>query len=417
LTTLASLDQAGETITLVDQPGITSPSVAGQAIPDQSAQPQFKQFIVECLYFSNPADCTSDMEVTVEGYLSDIYDHIQGDLKFHEPRLRFLDETLTFDPNSQSSLGYMAYIEPFDTGECAAAHAGGYYNPEEGRLVLCLNPALGLDPTAVHTVIHEYFHATQYGYPNVLKDRVNRQDEPWIIEGMAMSAEESFFSTEMLRSTVGGWIDLHKVDVPMTSQKYYYEYFAQDFWVYAGDYLGLALSYLDAVLTYGARTQDVVTVLGNGNYLDIYWDYVTNQAEEPDITQSGASGSPCFLYQQVVNSTVDFNYDFYNHPYQILNTLDPLTSVVVQVNWDFNYTGADGAAMPTDPNDALARAALRFKLYQDGESGCESIPDGRRTFMNIDKNKKYYVVISNVDPLAAHNYLVGFETWPVPPAP
>ena len=119
---------------------------------------------------------------------------------------------------------------------------------------------------------------------------------------------------------------------------------------------------------------------------------------EAAIKQSGALGSPCSLYQPVVNQTVDFNYDFYHHTYQILSTLDPLTSVVVEVHWDFNYTGADGAAMPADPNDDIARAALRFKLYKDGEAGCESVPDGRRTFMNVDKNAKYYVVISNVDP-------------------
>ena len=69
------------------------------------------------------------------------------------------------------------------------------------------------------------------------------------------------------------------------------------------------------------------------------------------------------------------------------------------------------------PMMTMREQPLRFKLYEDGEAGCESVPDGRRTFMNVDKNAKYYVVISNIDPVNAHNYLVGFETWPIPPAP
>ena len=71
------------------------------------------------------------------------------------------------------------------------------------------------------------------------------------------------------------------------------------------------MSYLDAVLTQGATAGDVVKVLSFGNYLDVYWDYVKNQVMEASIKQSGALGSPCYLYQPVVNQTVDFNYDFY----------------------------------------------------------------------------------------------------------
>ena len=109
-------------------------------------------------------------EIAVEDYLSDIYNHIQGDLQFHDPRLRFLNGTIFFDPNSWSSNGYTAYIEPYDGGNCTVSHAGGYYSRFPGRLVLCLNPAVGLDPNAVNVLIHQYFHATQYGYLIVMND-------------------------------------------------------------------------------------------------------------------------------------------------------------------------------------------------------------------------------------------------------
>ena len=62
----------------------------------------------------------------------------------------------------------------------------------------------GLDTYAVNVLIHEFFHATQYGYPNVMNDRTTSQDEQWLIEGMAKTVEELFFSTEMLRSLIGG---------------------------------------------------------------------------------------------------------------------------------------------------------------------------------------------------------------------
>ena len=158
-------------------------------------------------------------------------------------------------------------------------------------------------------------------------------------------------------------------------------------------------------------------VLDFGTHLRIYWDYVKNQVMEASIKQSGALGSACNIYLPVVQQPVDFTYNFFTHPYQILDPLDPLTSVVVEMHWDYNYTGADGAAMPVDPTDATASAALRFKLYKDGESGCVSVPDGRRTYMNVDKTAKYYVVVSNIDPTNTYNYLVGFETWPIPPQP
>ncbi len=260
LTTLASLDQAGETIALVDHPDFVSPSNAALASPSRISQPQVKQFIVNCINFQNPADCTTTTEIAVEDYLSDIYNHIQGDLNFHDPRLRFLNGWICFDPNSWSSNGYMAYIEPYDGGNCTVSHAGGYYSRFPGRLVLCLNPAVGLDPDAVYVLIHQYFHATQYGYLIVMNDWYLRRDEKWIIEGMAKTVEESFFSTEMLRSLIGGWVSQHKVDVSLKSQADFNEYFAQDFWVYTGQEFGQGMSYLDAVLTQGARAKDVVTL-------------------------------------------------------------------------------------------------------------------------------------------------------------
>ncbi len=90
---------------------------------------------------------------------------------------------------------------------------------------------------------------------------------------------------------------------------------------------------------------------------------------------------------------------------------------MIEIHFDHDYTGADGTAYPVDPYDDVARGALRYKYYKEGESGCEAVPDGRRIFMNIDKTVRYFVVVTNVDPTNTYNYLVGIETWPIPPAP
>jgi len=419
LTTIAGLDQAGMTIALVDHPDLESPSNTAAANKASLAQPQVQQFVVTCLNFTNPADCTTTTEITVEGYLGDIYNHIQGDLGFQKPRLRYLDNSidLRFSPNQWAANGYKAYIEPYDQGDCGFSHAGGLYSRFPGRLVLCMNPAVGLGPEAVNDLVHQYFHATQYGYLQVMNSWYLGQDEMWFIEGQAKAVEESFFSTEMLRSLLGGWVNLHKVDVSLKSDKNFDEYYAQDFWVYAGQSVAAGMAYLDSVLPAGARATDVVKVLDFGQYLEVYWQYVKNQFMEETIHQSGAAGSPCFLYTQVVNQLVDFNYDFYNHVFQILDPLGPLTSAVIEIHFDHDYTGADGTANPVDPYDDVARGALRYKYYKEGESGCESVPDGRRIFINIDKTARYFVVVTNVDPTNTYDYLVRIETWPIPPPP
>ncbi len=325
LATIAGLDQAGMTIALVDHPDFNSPSNDAAANMASSAQPQVQQFVVTCLNFTNPADCTTTTEITVEGYLGNIYNHIQVDLGFQKPRLRYLDNSidLRFSPNQWAANGYKAYIEPYDMGDCGFSHAGGLYSRFPGRLVLCMNPAVGLDPDTVNDLVHQYFHATQFGYLQVMNSWYLHEDEKWFIEGQAKAVEESFFNTEMLRSVIGGWVDLHKVDVSLKSDKNYDEYYAQDFWVYAGQSIGTGMTYLDGVLPEGARATDVVKALDFGKYLEVYWKYVKNQFMEETIHQSGAAGSPCFLYTQVVNSLVDFNYDFYNHVSQNLDPLGP----------------------------------------------------------------------------------------------
>jgi hypothetical protein len=322
---------------------------------------------------------------------------------------------LEFNPNSLSSLGYTAYIEPHDYGFCQSDNAGGYFNREEGRLVLCLNPAVGLDPDYVQILIHEYFHATEYGYSEVYTDYEDGKDKDWIIEGMAKAAEESYFGTDMVRSTVGGtWVELHKVDRSMASENGLDAYFAQDYWVLYGQMFGRGMEYFKEILVEGATTEDVATALGDGKRLETYWDWAKNQAMEKGLDFNGALGTSCNLETQVVDqiNLFPFQWDSYGFHDVIL---DPLTSVVVQVTFDLNYDFAAGVVFPTDPAQLPdADQALRYKFYQEGEAGCEAVPDSDRVYLDVSTGDTYYVLISNIDKDDTFLYTVYFEVAPIP---
>ncbi len=423
LTTIAGLTQEGNTFVLVTHPDFDSTAnsaVSAVFRPNAPSRTQFDLFNVKCVYFSNANDCTAATEDAVAGYLTDIYDHIHGDLGFNKPRLRNLIETLAFDPHMLSSLGYTAYIEPSDYGYCASENAGGYYDRKTGRLVLCLNPAVGLSADYVHILIHEYFHATQYAYPPVLVDYEGGKDEAWIIEGMATTVEESYFVDEMLRSEVGGWIELHKVDVTLTSEVGLDEYFAQDFWVHYGQNMGSNgsnMSYLQDILMAGAKTENVVNVLGDGSHLKAYWEWVKNQVMEKDVDFGGVLQNPCNVEGQVVEEDEIFEHHYEDNP-RHFTTVGPLTTAVVRLTFSHSYDFGVGwvSTDPLNPNpDALA--ALEYKFYKDGEAGCQARDDSVMYEFTggIDAGEVYYVVISNTDYDGTYEYVISFELTPIPP--
>jgi hypothetical protein len=200
LTTIAGLRKDGEIFALVEHPDFESPrndGVGGASRVNGSQSPEFDLFTVRCVGLSGVA-CSDATKATVAGYLTDIYNHIHQDFGFDEPRLRYTNETLDYDPHSFSTLGYWAYLERSTSRKCIGNR--GYYEPGLRRLVLCVNAAVGLTPDSLLTLIHEYFHATQYTYSKVLTDYENGIQKAWVIEGMAASSKESYFVDEMLRT-------------------------------------------------------------------------------------------------------------------------------------------------------------------------------------------------------------------------
>lgn len=407
LTTIAGFRKEGEIFTLVEHPDFESPpndGVGGLSRESGGRSPVFDLFTVRCVGLTGVV-CSDVTKATVAGYLTDIYNRIHLDFGFNEPRLRFMNETLTYDPHSFGSLVYSAYLERSTSRKCIGNR--GYYEPETGRLVLCIDPAVGLAADSPQILIHEYFHATQYAYPKVLEDYENGVEKKWLIEGMAASSMESYFVDEMLRTDYFG--GLHEVDISLEysgGQTDLDEYKAQDFWVYYGQRNGLDLSYLESILEQGASSRAVLDSLGNGDVLDLYWDWAKNHVMEPDVDYGGLLGTPCVLETQVVALMDHFEYDFGNNNHYDF-VLDPLTSLVIKINFDQPYQAATGDVALGDGESPEAELALRYKFYRTADSHCETIPDGRRTYQLIDEREfNYYLVVSNIDPYYAHTYRV-----------
>jgi hypothetical protein len=414
LATIAGLTDEGRTFVLTTHPDFDSP-------PNHSPRlfsPQISLFRAKCIHFTVPTDCMMVTESAVADFLTDVYGRIQQDMGFEGPRLVYLHETLQYNPNSLSSLGHTVYIEPHDHGLCASEPAAGYYSPHDGLLTLCLNPAVGLNSDAYHTLVHEYFHATEFAYGPVLEHWRRGVHEEWIIEGMAMSAEESYAADEMIRSEAGGWLELHKVDRPLNAGNLD-SYFAQDFWVFYGQQTGQDLAYLQDVLTVGARTEDVVNALGDGERLPPYWEWAKNQVMEKQVNFDNALQNPCSVETQVVEQFEIFQHHWQNNAYHNL-IVTPLTTAVVKLTFSHSYDAGFGWVFAPNPSQLPdAEQSLGYKFYKDGESGCENIPDGPREFPEeqggIDANAVYYVVISNTDYDDAYDYVITFELAPVPP--
>jgi len=420
LTTLENLSQAGHSLALVEHPDFDSPphdapSAAGTGM----ARAASANFRAMCVNFTNPGECTPTTESEVAIFMSQVYTRIQDELGFNRPRLRYLSETLHYDPNSLTSTGYVVYIEPYTVpGFCDPVKVAGYYQAARGRLVLCLDPSQGFNEAARKILVHEYFHATQYGYLATFADYADNSREKWVIEGMASATMESYNLDEMRRVDFYG--DLHLADLSLKTSGdpvLLHEYLAQDFWVYYGQNNGLGLSYLEQVLSLGATSKTVAESLGDGTHLEAYWRWTKNHVMEPEVDYEGLLNTPCELELAVVSQPQEAYFGVTSGTSDFM--VAPLESVVVDIRWDWDgYIFAEGIAFPTpltSQDYTEANQALRYKFYEEGEDYCESVPDRGRRYDHPDPTRRYYLVISNIHHEKSFTYRVIFEAFPSPP--
>jgi hypothetical protein len=93
--------------------------------------------------------------------------------------------------NPFETVGYWVYLAYPSSDLCEfdfTTHRG-VYTASDGFLVVCTGPSGGRFPDEFAPVaIHEYFHATQYGFPATYQGNPQR----FLIEGTAEAAERSY---------------------------------------------------------------------------------------------------------------------------------------------------------------------------------------------------------------------------------
>jgi hypothetical protein len=393
LTTLNSVSAAGQRFVLAQHPDFDSPANGSQV---QSAGTRVGNFTVDCYFFTIPGECTAETEEMVAGHLFDIFQRLTSEsMGFtHFPYLRsplghiFIGHTTSL----LSVEGFAARIEPETVGTCIGND--GFYTYDLAELTLCYEPADGITTAKLYVLIHEYFHATQYGYAIVQQDRDAGLKKAWITEGMASAAEESYFlDGEMERLSPSRGNGMQKVDdaldVGQSGDLTSEEYDAQDFWVYVGQRFGVGLGYIATLLEDGGITNEgVFAQLQNQfgvPFPDLYWEYVKNQVIEHQVDLGEEPGIACQLTNEALKNgaPVEFPAVEQVFPFDTPSAFDdlpPLTAKVIEIDFTGKasaiiHAGYEGCVGLTDPVaqeacNATARETIKMKLYIAGDSSC-----------------------------------------------
>jgi hypothetical protein len=282
LTTIAGLAAGGRIVALVTGERLRSESVSRSQNAALVTSDHDVAFVVDCVNFDVPSvnnrnlTCGAGDEADLEGVLEGAFHDFVG-LGFPKP---YLQREIDPDGTSidlQSGLvtvvfgAYRAELRPFrnvaaneSRWPCGTSNGitnlGGYSTGSMSFFV-----CIGLDgvfdaggnPTgAVDTARHEYFHATQYAYPNVR----SRASDLWVIEGTAVASENSLATMQRNPGRALRPVDAPLAEVGDTTLVHYR---AQDFFVFAGRELGQGLGYLRSVFERGGRTADVDAGLRN----------------------------------------------------------------------------------------------------------------------------------------------------------
>jgi hypothetical protein len=186
---------------------------------------------------------------------------------------------------------------------------------------------------------------------------------------------------------------------PLTSTANLDEYATQDFWVYTGREQNDTLAYLQPIFGNGATPAHVNATL---NMADAYWSWAKNQVMEHHETMDGAFVSPACTREVLAYDHLTFL--FYPTQHSVTGHLPPLTSALVEINFQQPSAGVLVSAVNNDSN-----IGLRYKVYTDGEAGCQAMPDGPRILPSLPAGAKRYVLVSNVNLSTDFDYVVQVQ--------
>lgn len=415
-TVLPFLPQQGYIMALVEQPDFVSPaattstSVARLSATAAAADPapndvvyEGFDFYVECEGFSVSTPCSDLLKRTVAIFLEITRGELRS-LGYPEPWLipNITPNSLTSNLRPRAD-GWKVFVSPSGSRHCKVdgKPVNGLYHPDLFKLVLCAPSNLSINVEEVRTLVHEYFHATQFGEPLVR----NGGEEDWIIESTATTAEKSTQPTNVVTKMNRSEdyqprrVDIGLLDAGTWDDRWEYE--AQDFWVYAGRVprardLG-ALTLLFALGADNDAADFTLRRVFGSSLGDMYWEWARNQAYEkgerfPDATGGNeVLGPPCRIEDKTVVTDTIIVEPAFNYEIQV----KPLSSVMVKFRspLDQSWKTWWRNAYPTsDPSD------IRVKFYNvDGSADCgDSIDEGSRIIKQADPGD-YYVLISNLN--------------------
>ncbi len=397
LVQLPYLAYAGETIVLVDHPDLLSPVQASNlAAENVSAvgEAASANFLVAC---TEALTCSDALKKEVEDELQKQFSEFLNVHGYRYPRLTSLDTELSIDPPRNSGLPgsrYFAFI--FNRSQAGCTDQGGkpayagQYAPAQGFLHICADPGTtALSDFQRDTLRHEYFHALEFGYDNVLVDWRDDRSEDWIIEGMAEAVINS--AADWKRSGANA---IRPVDKTLRDDSDGLAYQTEDFWVYVGkNRVPGGIERLKQILFAGATFDDV---FANIDFDDAYWLWVRNQVLEKSDDLDGALGPKCKLEEGAVSDLRVWDIQLPTILPEYIGSTETLNSTVVELDFSDDWAGLQTRISVTAlPAGQTQPPFMEYKVYRTPWPNCSSTPDNAEQLYEVVPGERYFVVISN----------------------
>ncbi|HKQ31262.1 MAG TPA: hypothetical protein VJS66_08260 [Burkholderiales bacterium] len=435
LATIPFLSDAGRIFVLAQSDDFESPPtgaapVAGSfrvaaastiASPGEGIIMQGVDFYVRCRHLP-PLSCTDAMKQGLADRLEETRAELilQG---FKEPRLPVQMEDIGLSSGDFIGLGYVVILARSGSDHCLDSNGravSGLYDPETGHLTVCVagpDVAGGFPHASISTARHEYFHATQYAYTDVVRTWLDGAEVEWFIEGTAAAAEFSYIDESAgapQRMYLNGKWSIRRLDVEMSASQNdatyrdnVYEYEAQDFWVFAGRKFGQDLNSVIPILTAGATLEAIDTGLFGDSLKGMYWSWVKDQSFEhqvdlePDALHSTVPA--CHLgpgvFESRSNESFLYGLPWYwfpiTAPFAFEGTVKPLSTALVRIVPVDQFP----TRMTIWEVNSQTDSDIAYKVYLDQEADCLTAPDGLRTFdptVAPHDDIFYFVLIANL---------------------
>lgn len=389
LVQIPSLSPDGNSVALVEHPDMVTPVKGSHMrLPSNPAG----KFVVLCLH----TGCSDGLKEEVAQELLNNYVDLTGNLGYPEPRIQGTSSDISLNPPSVGQPSDHYYVSVLRTTNPACLDQNnnpvyGAYDKRYGELFICVLPgSVLLGSIERDTLRHEYFHALQYAYDNVLADWVaGGRDELWIIEGMATAVMRSGADWE--RSDE---YNIRPVDKGLRDNTDWLEYETQDFWVYYGDNMTVGgVEQFKSILSAGA-TYDAFpnTVFGFA-----YTLWVRNQAiEKHDDMDGWLVGPPCQLEEGTVSDLLVYDLSMPNPNGYYSGATDILNTSVVELEFPAVWHGVPTTILvsPLRPGDTFP-GWFEWKIYRTPVTNCTSTPENTPREYTISPDERYFIVMTN----------------------